>query len=82
MSGCPPKNVHSMDRAIRIGIGLFLLGLLYVGPHTQWGLLGLFPLMTGLSGRCFLYQLLGINTVGIGLPKIRVHDPDGESEGR
>lgn len=73
--GCPPKNVHSLDRAIRIGLGLFLLGLYYLGPQTQWGLLGLLPLATALSGRCPVYQLLGLNTLTIGMPRIRMHPP-------
>jgi len=34
----------------------------FVGPKTPWGFLGIVPILTGLSGRCPLYTVLGINT--------------------
>jgi hypothetical protein len=57
-----PANEHSIDRALRVVLGLVLLALVVVGPKTYWGLLGLIPLATGLIGSCPLYTLLGINT--------------------
>jgi len=56
------SNVGSIDRLMRIVLGLVLLSLVVVGPKTMWGLLGLIPLVTGLLGRCALYSLLGLNT--------------------
>ena len=56
-----PRN----ERAIRIALGLGILSLVFVGPQTLWGLLGLVPLMTGLVGSCPMYTLLGINTCSI-----------------
>jgi len=56
------KNEGQLDRAIRIGGGLVLLSLTYVGPRTPWGLLGLVPLVTGLVGFCPLYRALGATT--------------------
>lgn len=53
------KNEGKLDRAIRIGIGLVLLSLTFVGPRTPWGLLGVVPLLTGLVGFCPLYRALG-----------------------
>jgi hypothetical protein len=61
-----PRNVGTTDRAFRVLLGLALLSLLFVGPRTLWGLLGLLPLTTGLLGRCALYTLLGINTRPVG----------------
>jgi hypothetical protein len=58
------KNVGSADRAIRIIVGLGVLSLVFVGPQTPWGYLGLLPLVTGLVGWCPPYALLGINTCG------------------
>ncbi len=55
-------NEAGFDRAIRIVIGLVLLSLVFVGPHTAWGWLGLVPLATGFVGYCPLYRLLGIDT--------------------
>lgn len=55
-------NEAGIDRALRILLGLVLLSLVFVGPHTPWGLLGLVPLATGLVGYCPLYRVLGIDT--------------------
>ncbi len=57
-----PKNVHVIERAFRVIFGLVLLSLVFVGPHTLWGLLGLVPLATGLLGSCPLYTVLGLST--------------------
>jgi membrane protein implicated in regulation of membrane protease activity len=55
-------NEGFLDRLIRIVVGLVLLALVFVGPHTPLGWLGLIPLATGIVGYCPLYRLLGINT--------------------
>jgi two-component system chemotaxis response regulator CheB len=56
------QNIHPIDRALRIVLGAALLSLVFVGPHTAWGYLGVIPLLTGLVGYCPLYQVLGIST--------------------
>jgi hypothetical protein len=43
-------------------LGIGLLSLTFVGPHTLWGLLGLLPLATGAVGFCPLYRALGVAT--------------------
>ena len=43
-------NVGGMDRIARIVVGIILLALVVVGPHTWWGLLGIIPLATALVG--------------------------------
>lgn len=55
-------NEHTIDRAIRIVLGLTLLGLVFAGPKTPWGWIGVVPLATGLVGYCPLYRLLGMST--------------------
>ena len=55
-------NVGSLDRILRIVVGVFLLALIFVGPKTLWGLIGIIPLATGLFRMCPLYSILGINT--------------------
>lgn len=55
-------NEGTLDRAIRVVLGLGLLALIFVGPHTWFGLIGLVPLATGLVGFCPLYSLLGLRT--------------------
>ncbi|MBK6847136.1 MAG: DUF2892 domain-containing protein [Proteobacteria bacterium] len=56
------QNEHVLERALRIGAGLVLLSLVFVGPKTLWGLVGVVPLLTGLLGSCPLYTLLGVST--------------------
>lgn len=58
------KNVGNVDKVIRILLGLVLIALVFVGPQTPWGWIGIVPLATGLIGFCPLYSILGINTCG------------------
>lgn len=64
-----PNNIHPYERVFRIVFGIVLLSLIFVGPQTWWGLLGLVPLVTGLIGSCPPYTLLGINTCSLGRRK-------------
>jgi hypothetical protein len=57
------ENVGSIDRAIRVALGLLLLLLVKFGPATPWGYLGFVPLLTGAFGWCPLYALFRISTV-------------------
>ena len=45
-------NEGTIDRAIRVVIGLGLLSLTVIGPQAAWGLVGLVPLATGALGFC------------------------------
>lgn len=56
------KNVGSLDRALRIIAGIVLLSLVFVGPQTPWGWIGVVPLLTALIGWCPAYRLLGISS--------------------
>jgi rhodanese-related sulfurtransferase len=65
VGGAPPvltKNEAGWERAFRVIAGLGLLSLTMVGPRTLWGLIGIVPLLTGLTGFCPLYRLLGLST--------------------
>jgi hypothetical protein len=57
-----PRNEGTIDRALRVLVGLGLLALVFTGPQTPWGWIGLVPLLTGLVGFCPLYAALGIRT--------------------
>jgi hypothetical protein len=57
-----PSNIGPIDRILRIVVGLGLVSLVFVGPETLWGLVGLVPLLTGFAGFCPAYRLFGINT--------------------
>jgi predicted metal-binding protein len=56
------KNIGGVERAIRIVAGLGILSLAFIGPKTPWAYLGIVPLLTGLTGWCPPYAILGINT--------------------
>ena len=55
-------NVGTVDRALRIIVGLVLIGLAATGTVGWWGWLGVIPLATGMFRFCPAYGLLGINT--------------------
>jgi hypothetical protein len=55
-------NEGSIDRVVRVLLGAVLLSLVFVGPHTWLGLIGVVPLVTGLIGFCPLYRALGFST--------------------
>ncbi len=56
------KNVHPIERGVRVAVGLTLIAMAFVGPANKWFLLGIVPVLTGALGWCPPYQLLGINT--------------------
>jgi hypothetical protein len=60
------KNVGSIDRILRIVVGLGLISLVFVGPQTPWGWIGIVPLLTAFIGFCPLYTLIGIRTCPVG----------------
>ena len=55
-------NEGTIDRILRVLVGLALISIVFVGPQTPWGWVGLVPLLTGLVGTCPLYTVLGIRT--------------------
>jgi hypothetical protein len=55
-------NLGTLDRAVRIVVGMVLLSLVVVGPRTFWGFIGFVPLMTGAMGYCPLYRVLGFSS--------------------
>jgi len=63
-------NEGTIDRVVRVVVGLAVLSLLVIGPVPGWGLVGLIglvPLATGVIGYCPIYTLLGIDTLGLKL---------------
>ena len=59
-----PKNEHKIERILRVLVGIGILSLVFIGPKTYWGFLGIVPLATGALGSCPLYTILGISTCG------------------
>ena len=62
------RNIGNVERAVRVVVGLGLLSLVFVGPQTVWGLVGIVPILTGLTGWCPPYSVLGINTCRVKAP--------------
>lgn len=58
-------NAGTLDRTLRIVVGLALIALAATGTVGLWGWIGVVPLLTGAIGNCPLYSLLGINTCGL-----------------
>jgi len=57
-----PSNEHIIERGLRVLLGVVLLSLVFVGPQTLWGLVGIVPLLTGTLGSCPVYTLFGWST--------------------
>lgn len=56
------QNIGNMERVVRAVVGLALIAIVFVGPQTAWGWLGIIPLATAVLGWCPPYAMLGINT--------------------
>ncbi|MEH6822350.1 MAG: DUF2892 domain-containing protein [Motiliproteus sp.] len=56
------KNVGTIDKSLRIIAGIVMLSLVFVGPQSPWGWIGVVPLLTALIGWCPAYKLLGLST--------------------
>ncbi|MEW6575344.1 DUF2892 domain-containing protein [Sphingorhabdus sp.] len=56
------RNVGKTDRILRVVAGLILISLVFIGPKTVWGWVGLIPLITGLFRWCPAYTLVGVST--------------------
>jgi hypothetical protein len=60
------KNIHNIERVVRVLGGAVLVSLAFWGPANPWFFLGLVPMLTGLVGWCPPYAMLGINTCKLG----------------
>ncbi len=55
-------NAGVVDRGARVVVGIVLLSLVFIGPQTPWGWIGLVPLLTAFLGWCPAYSLVGCRT--------------------
>ena len=53
-------NVGTIDRALRIVIGLVLIALAATGRIGAWGWIGILPVLTGIARVCPAYSILGV----------------------
>lgn len=56
------RNVGTLDRIARVLIGAALIAIVFVGPETPWGWIGVVPLATAFVGFCPAYRLIGLRT--------------------
>jgi len=58
------KNVGTIDKFIRMAIGLALIAFIFIwdGPSRWLGLLGIIPIATALANYCPLYTILKMDT--------------------
>jgi uncharacterized membrane protein YfcA len=59
------QNIGSLDRIVRIVIGLALIAATLTGAIGVWGWIGVVPLITALVGWCPPYAILGFNTCSV-----------------
>lgn len=59
-----PNNEGTLDRIVRVMLGIALISIVFIGPKTAWGWIGVVPLLTGLVGHCPIYSMLRISTCG------------------
>jgi hypothetical protein len=57
------KNMGTVDRTLRIIVGVVLILLVFVGPQTPWGWIGLILLLTGLVSWCPAYFPFKFSTI-------------------
>ena len=57
-----PRNEGNVDRVLRVVVGAVLISLVFIGPKTAWGWIGLVPFVTGLLGTCPVYTLFDMRT--------------------
>jgi ABC-type polysaccharide/polyol phosphate export permease len=55
-------NIGTVDRMARLILGIILIALVFVGPKTAWGWIGVVPLLTAFIRFCPLYSLIGLKT--------------------
>ncbi len=60
-----PRNEHMIERVIRVVVGVAAIAMVFVGPQTVWGWLGVVPLITGALGRCPAYGIFGVRTCAL-----------------
>ncbi|HEX6942463.1 MAG TPA: DUF2892 domain-containing protein [Gemmatimonadaceae bacterium] len=58
------SNLGSLDRAMRVLLGFAALALVFTGPRTPWGFVGVLLLITATIGFCPIYAALGLSTRG------------------
>jgi hypothetical protein len=62
------QNVGTVDRVIRIALGLGLIAATVLGHIGPWGWIGVVPLATGVFRFCPAYLPFGLSSCGMKRP--------------
>jgi hypothetical protein len=62
-------NIHPIERAFRIILGVGLIAFALVGVESSWGYIGFVPLLTGLKGWCPAYTIMGYSSCPVHVKK-------------
>lgn len=57
------KNMGGIDKTLRLILGVVILIIGYLN-ESWWGLIGLVPILTGLTSFCPMYLPFGLSTIG------------------
>ena len=57
-------NEGTLDRVLRVALGIALVALALT-KGWMWAWIGVVLILTGATGICLLYSILGINTCGV-----------------
>jgi hypothetical protein len=58
------KNMGNIDKTLRIIVGIVLISLVFIGPKTAWGWIGLLLLATSFISWCPAYVPFKFSTIG------------------
>ncbi|MDD2877824.1 MAG: DUF2892 domain-containing protein [Acidiphilium sp.] len=59
------RNEGTIDRVVRVTVGVLLIIGAMTGTIGVWGYIGVLPVITGALGYCPAYSLIGLNTCPI-----------------
>lgn len=59
------SNVGTVDRALRLAVGLGLIAAASIGLVDAWGWIGAVPLLTALAGVCPLYRAVKLSSLEV-----------------
>ncbi|GJI93606.1 membrane protein [Duganella caerulea] len=57
------SNVGTVDRALRLALGIGLIAATLLGYIGVWGWIGVVPLLTALFSFCPLYRIFSFSSV-------------------
>jgi len=57
------KNIGTIDKVLRIVAGAGLVSIVFIGPQTPWGWVGMIPILTAFVSFCPLYTVLSLSTI-------------------